>query len=442
MPAPDVVVVGAGLAGLTAAVALADGGARVDVLAAGHAASHWMPGGIDVAAPAGAATAREGVRALAALSGHPYTLLGADVAVALGFVRTVLEESGLPYSGQLDDPLRQVPTAIGGTRRVSILPAGQAAALAPWSPNESLMVAGPAEFKDFWPGAIAASLARSSPWGSAEGRPARVEALALDWPTIRGRHNVNALVLARLFDDPSWRAEALAALARAVERRRGQAGRVALPAILGLSDHAGVMADAARIVPAAVFEVPLVPPSLPGMRLYAAMRAALLRRGGRIVVGESIVRVERDGARVSAVVATTASRERRLRTGALVLATGGVAGGGLVVGLDGRVVEPILDLPVEVPAGESLLAADPFDPAGHPVERAGVRVDAELRPLGSDGRPVLDNVAIAGSQLAGQRYLAERCGDGVAIASGWRAAQRLGPARASTSDASVRTGAA
>ena len=138
MPAPDVVVVGAGLAGLTAAVALADGGARVDVLAAGHAASHWMPGGIDIAAPDGAPTAREGVRALAAVSGHPYALLDVDVPGALEFVRTVLEESGLPYSGQLDDPLRPVPTAIGGTRRASILPAGQAAALAPWSSGESL----------------------------------------------------------------------------------------------------------------------------------------------------------------------------------------------------------------------------------------------------------------------------------------------------------------
>jgi len=40
MPQADVVVVGAGLAGMTAAIALADAGARVEVVARGHAATH------------------------------------------------------------------------------------------------------------------------------------------------------------------------------------------------------------------------------------------------------------------------------------------------------------------------------------------------------------------------------------------------------------------
>ena len=42
MARADVVVVGAGLAGLTAAIALADRGATVEAVARGHAATHWM----------------------------------------------------------------------------------------------------------------------------------------------------------------------------------------------------------------------------------------------------------------------------------------------------------------------------------------------------------------------------------------------------------------
>ena len=42
------------------------------------------------------------------------------------------------------------------------------------------------------------------------------------------------------------------------------------------------------------------------------------------------------------------------------------------------------------------------------------------------------NVLVAGALLAGQRSLRERCGDGVAVASGWRAANELAAGAAMT----------
>jgi glycerol-3-phosphate dehydrogenase subunit B len=148
------------------------------------------------------------------------------------------------------------------------------------------------------------------------------------------------------------------------------------------------------------------------------------------MVGEPIVRIDVDGRLVTRVAASAAVRERRLRTGALVLATGGIAGGGLVGHADGRLEEPLLGLPVEAPPADAWLAEDPSDPAGHPLEAAGIRTDRAMRPVDRRGKVVLDNVAVVGSLLAGQRYLAERCGDGVAVASGARAAVTLGEARA------------
>ncbi|MGH2466027.1 MAG: FAD-dependent oxidoreductase, partial [Candidatus Limnocylindrales bacterium] len=56
MASADVAVAGAGLAGLTAAIRLAEAGARVQVLAAGHATTHWAPGGIDLGALADSPT--------------------------------------------------------------------------------------------------------------------------------------------------------------------------------------------------------------------------------------------------------------------------------------------------------------------------------------------------------------------------------------------------
>lgn len=424
MPSADVVVIGAGLAGLTAAIAAAESGARVHVLAKGHAATHWGPGGIDVAGIPAASTPRDGIRRLAGQIGHPYAFLGDDVAAALEWIRPHLAAGGIEYLGDLDTPLQLVPTSIGGTRRAAILPAGQAAALSPWVAGERLVICGVAGFKDFWPEAIAASLSRERIWEGGN-RPASVIPVSVALPGLAGRHNLNALEIARRFDDPAWRATAIEAMARAIASVPGSGGRVALPAVLGIREHAAVLAAVQQRLPAAPFEMPLVPPSVPGMRLYAALRTALIRAGGRVQIGEMIERVECDGRLVTAVVSAAAARTYTVRTGALVIATGGIAGGGLVAERDGRLREPLLGLPVEAPPADEWLAVDAFDPAGHPLEKAGIRTDAELRPVAADGASLFDNVRVAGSLLAGQRYIRERCGDGVALTSGWRAARSL-----------------
>ncbi len=431
MPSSDVVVIGAGLAGMTAAIALADAGARVEVVARGHAATHWTFGGLDVAAPRGSVSAADGIGTLASRPGHPYALLGGEVRPAVDWLRAILAAEELTYAGDLDRPLRTVPTAIGATRRAGLLPTAQAGALEAWKPDERLVVCGIAGFKDFWPGAIAASLQRHWVWGQAPGagdRPAAVEPLVVELPGIAGRRNLTALLLARLFDDSAWRADAYGAIVAAMRGRGGAPGRVALPAVLGLDDHAAAFSEASAALPLVPFEVPLISPSVPGLRLFGALRDALRSRGGRISVGEEVVRVEAAVRRVTAVVAAAAARDRVFRTGGIVLATGGIAGGGLIGRADGTLVEPLVGLPVEAPTGGEWLAPDPFDPAGQPLEAAGVRTDDALRPVGGRGRVVFDNVAIAGSLLAGQRYLTERCGDGVAVASGWRAAALFAPA--------------
>jgi glycerol-3-phosphate dehydrogenase subunit B len=281
MPHADVVVIGAGLAGLVAAARLAEQGAVVTLVAKGHASTHWGTGGMDVAGPPGAATPADGVTRLAALD-HPYAFLGSDVAPAMAWLGDLLAGAGLPYSGTLDTPIRRVPTAIGGTRRVAIVPAAQAAALRPWDPDEVLVVAGPAGFKDFWPAAVAASLGRESVWMGAD-RPAAVRGVAIELDGLDARRNVSALALAARFDDPARRADDIGRIAATVGRAAGgRRGRVALPAVTGLAAHGDAWAELQARLPLEPFEVPLVPPSIPGIRLWRVLRERIRAAGGRV----------------------------------------------------------------------------------------------------------------------------------------------------------------
>jgi glycerol-3-phosphate dehydrogenase subunit B len=145
-----------------------------------------------------------------------------------------------------------------------------------------------------------------------------------------------------------------------------------------------------------------------------------------------VARIVLEGDRVTAVELEAATRHHVIRTDAVILATGGLAGGGLVALGDGRIVEPLLGLHVDAPDHDAWLVADALDPAGHPVEAAGVPVDGHLRPLDATHRVSHPNVRVAGALLAGQRAIRERCGDGVALASGWRAANELAATPAGT----------
>jgi glycerol-3-phosphate dehydrogenase subunit B len=113
-----------------------------------------------------------------------------------------------------------------------------------------------------------------------------------------------------------------------------------------------------------------------------------------------------------------------------VLATGGVAGNGIEANRDGSLTERVADLPVQGFDGRLAFLGDRFL-GDHPLGGAGVRVDAELRPLAASGEPLLTNVRCVGGLLAGHDPTAEGSREGVALATAARVAALLAatPAR-------------
>ncbi len=405
----DAVVIGAGTAGMTAAIRLAEDGAKVAVLAKGIGSTHLAPGTIDVLGYDPERVEEPG-NALAGFAAsrpdHPYALLGADaVAPALEWFAAKVQagpHAGYRYVGSLARN-HLLPTAVGGLRPSALVPetmAGGDAAAA----TGPVCVVGTRALRDFHPRLCADNLTAAG-----------IRARAIEIELELDRADASALGLARRLDDPAFRA---GFAGRVGSRLRGDE-RVAVPAVLGLRDPHGAWQDLQDRLDRPVFEIPTIPPSVPGMRVTDLLRAALRELGGRLMLGGAVVGSERDGARLKSVRTDAAGHDVTWHARWFVLATGGFASGAIELGSDWVVRETALGLPVRGAPGPGEPRFLPEYLGEQPMSRVGVAVDGDLLAAGTE------NVFVAGASLPGAASWREGSGEGIALTSGHRAAQAV-----------------
>jgi glycerol-3-phosphate dehydrogenase subunit B len=413
----DVIVIGAGLAGLTAALRLAERGKSVLVLARGVGATHLAPPTIDVLGYSEGGDAIESPRrALAAVAAsaprHPYARVGAEtVSAALEWWTAALPQ--LRYTGTLDANML-LPTAVGAAKPTALGPATMAGG--DLRSGGRIAVVGLRGLKDFHAGYAADNLA---PAARARGAKVLVRPLELK-PPLDGERDPGGLGFAARFERPEFR-DAVVGELRTLLAPGERAG---FPAVLGLRDAGQVHRELEERLRTTVFEIPTLPPSVPGMRLFEVLKDALRRAGGRLVLGDRVIGAESNGRGVKAVVAQTAARRVAHRAGSFVLATGGFASGGFELDSAGTIRESVLGLPVAgvPPPGEARFRPGYFD--HHPLARAGLEVDERMRPLGPKGL-VYANVHAAGAALAGAEPWREASGNGISVATGFAAAESI-----------------
>jgi len=209
-----------------------------------------------------------------------------------------------------------------------------------------------------------------------------------------------------------------AALVERVQAELDGEARVGFPAILGDDDAAGVRESLADELGAAVFEVPMGPPSLPGLRLEDALFDALDDAGVSIETGNPVVDYD-GGERIERVYVEKNGARIPNAADQYVLATGGLVGKGVESDREG-VYEPIFDCHVaHADDRYDWFADDAF--GDHQFARFGVATDDELRPEAADGSTEFENLRAAGSVLGGYDFAAEKSGSGVSIATGYAA---------------------
>src|SRR5580704_9130805 len=287
----DTVVIGAGLAGLTAALRLTEQGQRVLVVARGVGATHLAPATVDVLGYLGDAQVVSPANSVPVLTSstpnHPYAHVSAEqLATSLEWFCS--KTAALGYMGSSDQNML-LPTALGVPKPSALAPRSMSGG--DLRAGGRFVFVGLKGFKDFHPTLIADNLS-----GARLPAPVAARALELELPPGR-RVDMSGRVIAGQFDNERLSEWLIAALKDRVEPDE----RIGVPAVLGLRRADDTWRELETRLERTVFEVSTLPPSIPGIRLFDALASALRAGGTRMVLGVRAVGARTSDARIEAV---------------------------------------------------------------------------------------------------------------------------------------------
>jgi len=339
---------------------------------------------------------------------HPYARLKKeDIRAAFEEVLSFLQEAGLAYCRHMNRNA-EVLTALGIVKSTYCVPQTM------WSGVEALEESRPCllidirGLKGFSARQIAAAFRNEWP----DLRTTRISFPGTDHVSeVYTEHMANALVLSQNREK----------LAQAVRPHVKDAQAVGMPAILGLYRSNEVLADLERLIEVPVFEIPTMPPCVPGLRLREAFERGLRAKGVQYFSQKRVLEVNHSGEGDFELGIGKVTVEHRVQSKGVILASGRFIGGGLHADRK-RIRETIFDLPVHQPGSRTEWHREGFlDPRGHPINRAGLEIDDAFRPLDSSGRPAFETLFATGSILAHQDWKRMKCGSGLGIATAFAA---------------------
>ncbi|WP_421246564.1 glycerol-3-phosphate dehydrogenase subunit GlpB [Aeromonas sanarellii] len=414
----DSIVIGGGMAGLSAALRLAEAGQKTLLMASGQSALHFSSGSVDLLESEGDPRAAL-PDFMATHPDHPYSKVGlANILASLDALQRQCAEEGLTLIRQERNHQRLTPI---GTLKSTWLSPETCACLTEAPTPGALLLATLAGFRDFHPALAAANLATHARFAHS-----RILTGEIRLPQLaefsRNPHEFRSADIARLLDRQP---ELLADLAREISRMVIECGEpgcrhIVLPACLSLGLVGPRLAELEKRTGCTIQEVATMPPSLIGMRMQEALKRRFMALGGTFLTSERVLGARYQGDRVLGVHSQNGD-DQLFEADHFVLASGSFFSRGLESRLGG-IREPIFDADVlslserDAWAGRRL-----FD--HHPFMGFGVKTDDQLRVL-RGGKP-LANLFGAGSVLAHYDPIKEGSGSGVAVATGWQAAGHI-----------------
>jgi glycerol-3-phosphate dehydrogenase subunit B len=384
----DVIIIGAGIAGLTAGTRLAERGLKVACVTTGEPTACLSTGCIDVCA--GDQNPLFGVSHLPLQ--HPFHLVRQEIIrEALSDFSSAVAEMRLPYVGVPDDN-RLVLSALGTLKKTCLVPITMRAA--PQNTEEDIHIITFQGLKDFYPSYIISRRKNAA------------------FSTYDAGVSTTMGIAAKFEQD-----EFLEAFILWLDKLNIRENKIAFPAVLGLESALNILNKIEYRLERPVFEIPTIPPSMPGRRLFNALKDYFRRKGGSIYWGWPVVGVEKTGRVIEAVITHSEGRPNSLNAKAFVLASGSFVGGGLTATRE-SIIENVFDLPVQVPGPREGWYEQDYFSVNHGIGKAGIIVDASFRSVDSPW----ENVFVCGAILANAEILRYGCGNGLSLCTGQAAA--------------------
>lgn len=337
---------------------------------------------------------------------HPYALIDRrDMRMAWDQLLNSLSDAGLPYVSARDRNLRIV-TPVGTVKTTYAVPYTMVAADRLLTDRPPCLLVDFSGLKGFSARQIAQTLRPRWP---------ALQTVKLSIPQLQGE--LSAERLGRFLENGDHCRQ----LAADIRKHLADTQAVGLPAVIGVHRSKANFDRMQRMLGVPLFEIPTILPSIPGVRLRETFERILPRLGVRAWHQQSVSRVESPDGRRFLIRIGDPTDGVTVRSKAVILASGRFFGKGLHAHRT-AIRETLFGLPVhQPPTRDKWHCKDLFHPAGHAINRAGLIVDSRFRPVNAGRKPIYPRLFAAGSILAHQDWVREKCGSGLAIASAFAA---------------------
>ena len=289
----DVVVIGGGFAGLTAALAAAKRGQTVTLLTYGEGTLPLNSGVIDVLGyDENHNFVENPIAAIEQLpETHPYRKIGVKaLQEAVEFFCGVARKNHIPYHGSLDHQM-MVPTAIGTLKPTCLTPHSLSGSEV-FPGKKKIVVVGIKGLKDFYGDIMMENLKKAL----GEGR--EYQLVEVDTGLTGGR-DITTQDVARWLDTDAG----TASFTKQLKAYGGETDVLFIvPQVLGTKGHACYQTISSRLG-TDVLETTCLPPSVNGMRLQHVLVDSLREMGVDIVENTKVIGSGKDGKAVKAGIA-------------------------------------------------------------------------------------------------------------------------------------------